>query len=199
MNRSIAIALALTGAAAITVVSAPSAFAADPAQGTVDSLHGGLLALMKSGGTQASRTRAIAPVIDRTFDLPLMARLSVGPAWTTIPAPQQASLIQAFRNLTVAQYAKNFNSYAGETFAAVGVETRGGDKLVRTTLNAGRTRETLNYRLRQSGGQWKIIDVYYRNAISQLATRRADFDRVMKTGGATALIGHLNRLTARAG
>jgi phospholipid transport system substrate-binding protein len=195
MNRTLAIALA----AAVPVIAAPPAFAADPAQGTVDALHGGLLALMKSGGNQAARVRAITPVIDRTFDLPLMTRLSVGPAWTTIPAPQQAGLIQAFRNLTAAQYAKNFNSYSGERFVVGGIEARGGDKLVRTSVVSGRTTEALNYRLRASGGQWKIIDVYYRNAISQLATRRADFDRVMKTGGATALIAHLNRLAARAG
>jgi phospholipid transport system substrate-binding protein len=193
MNRTLAIALA----AAVPVVAAPPAFAADPAQGPVDALHSGLLALMRSGGTQATRARAIAPVVDRTFDLPLMARLSVGPAWTGIPAPQQAALVQAFRNLTVAQYAKNFNSYSGERFVVGGIETRGGDKLVRTTVVTGRASESLNYRLRASGGQWKIIDVYYRNAISQLATRRADFARVMNTGGATALIAHLNRLAAR--
>lgn len=193
MNRTLLIALA----AAVPVVAAPPAFAADPAQNTVDALHAGLLSVMKSGGTQASRARAVAPVVDRTFDLPLMTRLSVGPAWTTIPAAQQAGLVQAFRNLTVAQYAKNFSSFGGERFVMGAVETRGGDKLVRTTLNAGRTTESLNYRLRASGGQWKIIDVYYRNAISQLATRRADFARVLKTGGAPALIAHLNRLAAR--
>ena len=193
MNRTLLIALA----AAVPVVAAPPAFAADPAQGTIDALHAGLLSVMKAGGTQASRARAIAPVVDRTFDLPLMTRLSVGPAWTTIPAAQQGALVQAFRGLTVAQYAKNFSSFGGERFVMGAVETRGGDKLVRTTLNSGRTTESLNYRLRASGGQWKIIDVYYRNAISQLATRRADFARVLKTGGAPALIAHLNRLAAR--
>jgi phospholipid transport system substrate-binding protein len=195
MNRTIAIALA----AVLPVAAAPSAFAADPAQDTVNALHGGLLTLMKAGGTQAGRARAIAPVVDRTFDIPLMTRLSVGPAWSGIPAQQQAGLVQAFRNLTVSQYAKNFNSYSGERFVMGQIESRGGDRLVRTTLSSGRTNESLNYRLRNSGGQWKIIDVYYRNAISQLATRRADFERVMKTGGATALIAHLNRLAARAG
>lgn len=195
MNRTLAIVLA----AAVPVLAMPaSAQAADPAQDAVNGFHGALLALMKSGGNHAARVRAIGPVVDRTFDIPLMARLSVGPAWTTIPAPQQAALVQSFRNLTVAQYAKNFNSYGGEKFIMGTVETRGGDKLVRTTLNSGRTNELLNYRLRQSGAQWKIVDVYYRSAISQLATRRADFDKVMKTGGATALIAHLNRLTARA-
>lgn len=195
MNRTLSIALAAT----VTVAALPSAaFAADPGQDVINGFHGSLVNLMKSGGNHAGRARAIAPVIDRTFDIPLMTRLAVGPAWTTVPAPQQAALVQGFRNLTVAQYAKNFNSYAGEKFIMGAVETRGTDKLVRTTLNAGRTNELLNYRLRQSGGQWKIVDVYYRSAISQLATRRADFDRVMKTGGAAALIGHLNRLAARA-
>lgn len=195
MNRTLSLALAAT----VSVAAMPAAaLAADPGQDVINGFHGALVALMKSGGNHAARARAIAPVIDRAFDIPLMARLSVGPAWTTIPAPQQAALVQAFRNLTVAQYAKNFNSYAGEQFVMGTVETRGGDKLVRTTVRAGRTNELLNYRLRQSGPQWKIVDVYYRSAISQLATRRADFDRVMKTGGAPALITHLNRLAARA-
>jgi phospholipid transport system substrate-binding protein len=194
MNRSVATALA-----ALSVIAIPAAAQAEPAGDTVNALHGGLLALMKSGGNHAARARAIGPVIDRTFDIPLMTRLSVGPAWTTIPAAQQASLVQAFRNLTVAQYAKNFNSYAGERFVLGGIETRGGDKLVRTTLSYGTTNESLNYRLRANGAQYRIVDVYYRNAISQLATRRADFERVMKTGGAPALIAHLNRLAARAG
>jgi phospholipid transport system substrate-binding protein len=196
MNRTLAIALA----AALPVAAMPSAaYAADPAGDTVAAFHNGLIALMRSGANHAGRTRQIAPAIDRAFDLPLMTRLSVGPIWTTIPADQQAALVQAFRNLTIAQYAKNFNSYAGERFIMGAIETRGADKLVRNSLAYAKTSESLNYRLRQNGAQWKIIDVYYRNAISQLATRRADFERVMKTGGAPALIAHLNRLAARAG
>lgn len=196
MNRTLALALA---AAVPAVTALPAAAHAEPAGDTVQAFHGALLNLMKSGGTRASRARAIGPAVDRAFDIPLMARLSVGPSWTSIPAQQQAGLVQAFRNLTISQYAKNFDSFAGERFVMGGIDTRGGDKLVRNTLVAGKTSETLNYRLRQSGGQWKIIDVYYRSAISQLATRRADFARVLKTGGAPALITHLNRLAARSG
>jgi phospholipid transport system substrate-binding protein len=194
MNRIVPAALAFA-LAAVPVM----AQAADPAAATVESLHGGLLTIMRAGGTQASRARAIGPVVDRTFDIPLMTRLAVGPSWNTIPAAQQSALVQAFRALTVSQYAKNFDSYGGERFTTAGVEARGPDKLVRTVLQSGSTREALNYRVRNSNGQWKIVDVYYRNAISQLATRRADFARVLQQGGATALIAHLNRLAARAG
>ena len=196
MNRLIptAVAFALAAGAAPAVAQAN-----DPAVSTVNTLHGGLLNIMRAGGSRGSRSQTIGPVVDRTFDIPLMTRLAVGPSWNTIPAAQQASLIRAFRSLTVSQYAKNFDAFGGERFLNGGVEARGADKLVKTTLQSGSTRESLNYRLRNSGGGWKIVDVYYRNAISQLATRRADFARVLKTGGAPALIAHLNRLAARSG
>jgi phospholipid transport system substrate-binding protein len=111
----------------------------------------------------------------------------------------QAALIAAFRRLTVAQYATNFDDYSGETFTiAPKVEERAGDKLVRTTLKPTKGEPVaIAYRLRQSGGQWKIIDVFYKNAISQLATRRSDFASALASGGAKGLIAHLDRLAAK--
>lgn len=198
MNKAIAVALMLGVVGQATVAEA-----ADPASNTVQALENGLLTIMKAGSSagQSGRERLISPVIDRTFDIPLMTRLAVGPSWIGIPASDQAKLVSAFRDLTVSEYAKNFDGFTGEHFAiAPQVETRGGDKLVRTTLiSPGSDSESLNYRLRESGGQWKIIDVYYRNAISQLATRRSDFATVLKKGGPKALIGHLERLAAKPG
>jgi phospholipid transport system substrate-binding protein len=200
MNKSLI--TTITATVVLAFASSPGmAQAADPAAVTVQALDSGLLSIMRAGGAagQAGRARAIAPVVDRTFDLALMTRLAVGPSWTTIAPGDQTALVAAFRALTVAQYAKNFDSFSGETITMVPqIETRGGDKLVRTTLVAPKgSSEALNYRLRQSGGQWKIIDVYYRNAISQLATRRSEFARPLATGGARALIAHLNQLAAR--
>lgn len=197
MNRALSSALLL----ALAAPQSAYAQAADPAAGTVQSIENGLIAIMKAGSNagMSGRSRMIAPTIDRNFDIPLMTRLSVGPQWTQMSANDQVALVSAFRAYTIAQYAKNFDGFSGERFVMVPqVETRGADKLVRTNLvSPGGSTESLNYRLRQSGGQWKVIDVYYRNAISQLATRRADFERVLKTGGAPALISHLNRLAAR--
>lgn len=189
---------AMVPASAMLAPAAVQAQAADPAVETVRTLNGGLLGIMRAGGATAARARQIAPVIDRTFDIPLMTRLSVGPAWNTFSAPDQQALVAAFRAVTVAQYAKNFDGWSGEKFTELPqVETRGTDKLVRTTIGSpGGSPEAINYRLRQSGGQWKIVDVYYRNAISQLATRRSDFAAVVAKGGAPALIQHLDKLAA---
>ena len=200
MRKLVPLLLALGPIMSFSAPLPAMAQASDPAATTVAALDNGLLAIMHAGGAagQAGRARQIAPVIDRAFDLPLMARLSVGPAWNSFAAHDQQALIAAFRAMTVAQYAKNFDGWSGERFTMQPqVDTRGTDRLVRTVLTSpGGTSEALDYRLRQDGGVWKIIDVYYRNAISQLATRRSDFAAVVAKGGAPALIAHLDRLAA---
>ncbi len=176
--------------------------AVDPARGIVQSLDDGLLSIMKSGKAAgvAGRATRIGPVVDRAFDLPLMTRLVVGPSWNGMAHADQTSLIAAFRSMTISQYARNFDSWSGESFTiAPQVEERAGDKLVRTTFAGAGTPVAISYRLRQSGGQWKIIDVFYNNAISQLATRRADFAGVLAAGGPKALVEHLDRLAQKAG
>ena len=196
MFKSIAVSL-IFGSLSSVAVAQP----ADPAIATVQALDDGLISIMRSGNAagMAGRSRVIAPVIDRTFDLPLMSRLSVGPGWANIAPRDQAALVAAFRAMTIASYARNFDGYSGEKFTiSPQVQTRGADKLVRTMLIAGRDQPVpLAYRLRQSGGSWKIIDVYYKNSISQLATRRSDFAATLASGGARALIAHLEQLAAK--
>ena len=190
-------------AGCMAMVVAPSvaqAQAAEPALQVVEALDSALIATMKLGGgksagAQAARARAIGPAVEKAFDIPLMARLSVGPPWTGFSPAEQAGVTSAFRAMMVAQYAANFDAYDGEKIAITGpVETRGGDKFVRTVLTGKGGSESINYRLRETGGQWRVIDVFYRNAISQLATRRSDFATVLAKGGAQGLTSHLNRL-----
>lgn len=189
----------IAGALLLLAFSKPALAQTESAEGTVQVLDNGLLAIMKAKGTEKSRAQSIAPVIDRAFDLPLMTRLAVGPTWTTIPASDQQGLVAAFRRMTIAQYAANFDSWSGESFMiAPQVESRAGDKLVRTTLNAPRKEPiSISYRLRANNGEWKIIDVFYRNSISQIATRRSDFSSVLSKEGARGLIAHLDNLAAK--
>ena len=203
MRKSLSVLLSLSLPMIAVSLAAPvpaAAQAIDPAITTVDVLDNGLLAIMHAGSAagQAGRERQIGPVVDRSFNIPLMTRLSVGPAWLSFSAHDQSALIAAFRAMTIAQYAHNFDGWSGQHFTVTPqVVTRGLDKVVRTSLaSPGADVEPLNYRLREDGGQWKIIDVYYRSDISQLSTRRSDFASVLANGGAPALIVRLNQLAA---
>lgn len=185
--------------AALLAAPAPAFAESESVTATVQQLDDSLLALMKARGSLHAREMQIAPAIERAFDLPLMMRLSVGPGWTAIAPADQQALLAAFRRLTVAQYAANFDQWSGESFTiAPNVEARGTDRLVRTTLGVpGKEAVAISYRLREIDGRWRIIDIFYRNAISQIALRRSDFAAVLAKGGARALTAHLDSLSAK--
>ena len=75
------------------------------------------------------------------------------------------------------------------------VQTRGGvDKIVQSRLIPGHGAPVdLIYRMRQSGGTWKVIDIYY-DRISQLTTQRSDFTQPLATGGPKGLKAHVDAL-----
>jgi phospholipid transport system substrate-binding protein len=184
----------LAGAAA----PAAQAVSADPAAAQIDAFDASLLDVMKQAkalGLQG-RYHRFEPVVARAYDVATMIRFAVGPSWATIPAAQQQALTEAFDRLTVASYAHNFDGYSGESFQTdPNVRTVGPDKVVTTHLVSPHGAPvSIAYRMRQSGGAWKIIDVFYNGSISQLTTRRADFASALAQGGPAALIAHLNAL-----
>lgn len=169
----------------------------DPAVASIETLDNGILEAMKSAKSVNTdgRFRKLFPVVERTFDLPTMTRFAVGGAWSSYSDADQAALIKAFGRLSAASLAKNFDSYGGEQFKInPEVQTRGVDKIVRTQIVPVSGAPTdLNYRMRQSGGTWKVIDVYY-GSISQLTAQRSDFASTAVAGGASNLV---QKITAR--
>ena len=199
MKRSKAWGLAAAMAGLMAIGAAPArADSADPAAAQIDAFDAALLDAMKGAKALGveGRYHRLEPAVARAFDIPTMIRFAVGPGWSAIPAAQQQSLTDAFERLTVASYAHNFDSFSGERFEVdPNVVTRGPDKVVQTRIfPTGAAPVVISYRMRQSGGAWKIIDVFYNGSISQLTTRRADFSATLAHGGAPALIAHLNAL-----
>lgn len=194
MSSAAPIALFLLGSTAPAQV-------AEPARVPVDVLDNGLIAIMKGGKRlgQTGRAAQIAPVVDRAFDLPYMTRLAVGPPWVQATPAERTALIAAFRRLTVSEYARNFADWSGQAFAIdPKIDARGTDRLVKTTLSTPREAPvSIAYRVRMVGAEWKITDVFFKNSISQLTTRRADFAAILARGGPAALIDHINTLAEK--
>jgi phospholipid transport system substrate-binding protein len=192
------LALGGAGLTALGLGTAVQAAAADLAAQQVDGLDAALLEAMKAGKSQSAkeRYRRLEPAVVRAFDFATMTRFAIGPSWAGIAPAQQQQLIEGLQRLTVASYVHNFDGYSGQRFELdPNVVTRGPDKVVTTHLiSPGDTPVPIAYRMRQAGGAWKIIDVFYNGAISQLTTRRADFAATLASGGAPALLAHINAL-----
>jgi phospholipid transport system substrate-binding protein len=193
---------AMTAIALASAFAAPAVHAAqaDPAAARIESFSRSLVEVMKQGPSLGARGRfhRLEPVVQDTFDLNLMTRFAVGPAWSGMSETDRQSLVRAFTRLTVASYAHNFDRFDGQRFdVSPNVQTRGPDKIVQSHLSTqDRAPVELTYRMRQTGVAWKVVDVYY-GAISQLTTRRSDFAAPLASGGAKGLLAHLDEASAK--
>jgi phospholipid transport system substrate-binding protein len=194
-RRIAAIGAVSVAAAVLAGAGARAEDSQDPAIPVIAAFDQGLLEAMKGGQAAGAegRFKRLAPLVERTFDLPTMTRFAVGSAWSGFSASDQTALVRAFGRLSAANLARNFDSYAGEQIKiSPTVDTRGPDKLVHTELvKAGGEGVQLNYRMRKAATGWRVIDVYY-GAISQLTAQRADFSAAISQGGAPALLKSLN-------
>jgi len=188
---------ALSLAFLVLVSGAPArAQGGDPAAAAIQNFYDALTASMKAGGSAKSRYEKLKPAVDQAFDISGMTATSVGPTWSSIAPADQKALIEAFDRMTVANYARNFDSYSGEKFTVdPSVIDRGSEKLVKSALKpASGDAIPFNYRMRQVEGGWKIEDIYLNGSISQLAQKRSDFGATLQASGPAGLAKKINAL-----
>jgi phospholipid transport system substrate-binding protein len=201
MNRilkSLSLALALAGAPAVLLVAAApvQAQAADPAVAQIQGFYDALTASMKSGGTAKSRYEKLKPAVEKAFDLQAMTATAVGTSWASASDADKKALIDAFTRMTVANYAKNFDSYNGEKFTVEPASiVRGPDHFVKSTMKTSGDTIAFNYRMHQLGSDWKITDVLLAGNISQMAQKRSDFAGTLASSGPQGLAKKMNALT----
>lgn len=184
--------------AAVLILAASTSVAgaqgADPST-PVKALDDALLTAMRSGHAPfPSRYQALAPVVDRTFDLPQVLKTVVGLRWSSIPPDGQAKLLATFRAYTISSYASNFDSDSGDKIVSL-PETRsiGADRVVETQIvPKGGEPIRIDYVMRQGPSGWQAIDVLEQGTISQAAVQRSDF-RSLLAGGADKLIASLQQ------
>lgn len=198
---------ALLRTAGVGLIWGPLGIASAQAQASgptapIERLYQGLLTIMRQGkATPFSRRAAeLTPTVENAFDLPIVLRTSIGPAWTSLRPDEQQRLLAVFRQYTVATYVNSFNSYDGQRLV-VSPQTRnlsGGAQVVHTEIIPRQgDSHTIDYVMRRMpAGLWKATDVLADGTISRVAVQRSDFSSLLARGGAPALEASLQRKTA---
>jgi phospholipid transport system substrate-binding protein len=189
---------AATLAAVLGLAMVPYPAHAAPASGgdTVQSLYDALLSTMKNGRTlgQSGRFKQLEPVIRRTFDIPSMARLSVGSSWGTLTEAQRQQVTESLGRYISAIYADRFDSYAGQKLQVTGEQPAAAGVMVRSQIvKTNGELVTVDYMMHRNGNSWLISDIYLDGAISEVATRHSEFAAILKSQGIDGLIAALNR------
>jgi phospholipid transport system substrate-binding protein len=186
----------LTAVLGLAMVAYPAHAAPASGSDTVQSLYDALLSTMKNGRTlgQSGRFTQLEPVIRRTFDIPSMARLSVGSSWASLTEAQRQQVTESFGRYISAIYADRFDSYAGQKLQVTSEQPAAAGVMVRSQIvKANGEPVNVDYMMRRNGDSWLISDIYLDGAISEVATRRSEFAAILKSQGIDGLIAALNR------
>src|SRR5271170_4367988 len=189
-------AVAFAACLGLSMLSYPVHAAPASSGETVQSLYDALLSTMKNGRVlgESGRFAQLKPVIVRSFDIPSMARLAVGPTWASLSDAQRQQMIESFGRYISAIYAERFDSYAGQKLEVTGEQPAPAGVMVRSQIiKANGEPVEVDYMTHGGSGGWLISDIYLDGTISEVATRHSEFSAILRKDGIDGLITALNR------
>ncbi len=170
--------------------SSTLAFAQSDVAAPIEALNKGLMNAEKmSSQPFPARYQALAPAVDRAFNLPQIMQTIVGLKWASVSPDDQKKLLATFRAYTISNYVSNFNSDSGDKINVL-PETRtiGADRVVETEIvpSSGDS-VRIDYVMRQGPAGWQAVDVLEDKSISQVAVQRSDFRALIAQGAGTLI------------
>ena len=134
---------------------------------------------LKPESKRAERLDLLLTVVYSKFDFAEMAKRSLGAQWQRRSADEQREFVKLFTELMENGYASNLEGYDGEKVIVAGEKQDGEFAEVDTKVISKKGEEiVINYKLRQTGGNWKVYDVVIEN-ISLVSNYRSQFNRVI--------------------
>jgi len=171
------------------------AAAAGPSD-VIRSFYTQLLDTMRHAAELGSKGRyqRLEAAVFSTFDVPFMARLSIGPQWASLTPDQKKQATHAYGRYVTAVYATRFDGYSGERFEVLGEQkVRRGTIVKSQIVKSDGEPVAVNYMVHDNLAGYQIRDVYLSGTISELATRRSEFSTLLRNGGIDGLITALNK------
>lgn len=163
----------------------------------VERLHDSILDCMKNAKDLGfdGRYEKMDAIVAETFDLPFMARSSIGKQWRALDVDGQRAWLDLSRRLSATNYAYNFDGWSGERFETVGADHGTRDTVrVRTKLVQELDPDIrFDYRLRERDGAFRVIDIQLDGTVSELALRRADYTSTIDRSGYDQLVTDLEK------
>jgi phospholipid transport system substrate-binding protein len=199
-RRASFIVAALLSAAVGAAGAAEVEIATDTPRATVETLHRGLVAAARDAGNApvAERFHLLEPVVAATHDLPYIAEFALRRQWPSLSASERERFVEAFERLSVTTYASRFRGITADTFTLTGEKEAAGGRvqvdaaIVRPDADA----VPLEYLLEQRDGAWRIINIVA-DGVSDLALKRAEYQRLLADGTVEDLIDDLEAQAAR--
>ena len=184
---------------AVGLVAAIVLAAAGP-RDVVKRMADDVLAVLKDKSVSGDAKRhRIETIVYAGIDFETLCRLVLARNWTHFSRDEQARFQNEFKEHLSVTYGKSVDSYKNEEMAIVGDrEEARGDWTVRTKILRGGGPDDIlvDYRLRQTNGEWKIIDVIV-EGVSLVSNFRSQFQDLLSAKTPAELIALIHEKNTR--
>jgi phospholipid transport system substrate-binding protein len=151
---------------------------------------------MKGPSKVAERRTRVRKIADEIFDYNEMSKRSLGVHWQQMAQGDRERFMRSFSDLLDRAYFEKIDSYNGEKVRYLDPKMDGTQATVPTRVTTDKGSEIpVEYRMQRDNGRWVVYDVVI-EGVSLVSNYRAQFDRIVRTGGVEEL---LKRLEAQAG
>lgn len=148
---------------------------------------------LKGDAKAQERRQKLREVMNSMFDFEEMAKRSLGPEWQKHSPEEQQEFVRAFTTLLEGAYFDKLESYNGEKVRFVNERQDKDIVEVNTRITNNKGEDfSVNYRLHDVNGEWKVFDVVIEN-ISLVNNYRSQFNRVLAKSSYADLVQAMNQ------
>lgn len=189
-------------AAALTAVAAGADPAQDAATAAIEQTLDRIVEVLRDGELEDEARRVRVEEIAYTrFDFDTIARLVLARNWKSLSAEQRDQFILEFKRHLSGSYWRTLDDYRDEKVEVTGSRlARNGDVTVRSRIVGADTPSPIliDYRMRQRGDDWAVIDVII-ESVSLVQNFRSQTQEIISDVGVDQLIEQLRKKNAKRG
>ena len=154
---------------------------------TVSLLHDGL---RKSHKENFKNYNLIKNLVAQTYNVEKMISIIIGKKWNQIKVVKQKEIISVFNEYVIKNYIKRFKKIKQIDFENLSSkEVRKNFFLVKTKLKILEEDDVkIDYLLTKNNGEWKIFDVLLAGSVSEIATKKSEFNSFISNNNIEGLI-----------
>ena len=157
----------------------------------VNELHESLIKISNKT-INSDNLALIDDVVKNSYDLEKMGKIIIGVDWKQMDTKSKKEFINVFKRFISVNYFRRFNKINELDFEHQTVKVIGDKfKLARVILTADNEKLKMDYLLGFKNEKWKIFDVLIDGSISEVATKKSDFKKIIKEEGVSGLVKNL--------
>ena len=158
---------------------------------SVNALHESLIKISNKK-IKSKNLALMDDVVKNSYDLEKMGKMIIGVNWKQVETKMQKEFINVFKRFISVNYLRRFNKINDLDFEHQSVRViEDKFRLAGVILIADNERIKIDYLLGFKNDRWKIFDVLLDGSISEIATKKSDFKKIINEEGLSGLIKNL--------